>query len=160
MIVEFKKRKDDEIVMTISRNDGSMTWSKLRRGIEDHDLAHFAVEQHLNFTKSFYGMIEAGADIEDFENKEKQPEIAVEAVQAEYLINLLQTEKWNNGTPLDVISTLSDTLRYRKIPLMTQLTDELLNEIRNDYNQYVIKLKQLNPGESFSLSHSFATEKN
>ncbi len=65
------KNKNGLTVLTITKDDGSVTWSKLQRGLEFHDLAHYAVEKELQLKNSFYGMVNKGLDIHDFENKLK-----------------------------------------------------------------------------------------
>lgn len=147
MQVEFSKKRDGEVVMTIVRNDGSKTWSKLRRGMEDHDLAHIAVERELNVSNGFFGLVNKGADINDFENKEKQPTIDLESNQIEYLVNHLQVDYRNEDGPLDILNVLADTLSNRDIPMIVGLTNDKIDKIRLSYHQMIKELAAIEVGD-------------
>ena len=67
LTITLKKMLTKPSILSITRNDGSTTWSKLHRGLETHDLAHYAVESTLRFSKAFYGIINEGYNISDFE---------------------------------------------------------------------------------------------
>ena len=67
MTITLKKMLTKPSIHSITGNDGSKTWSKLHRGLETHDLAHYAVESTLLFSKAFYGIINEGDNINDFE---------------------------------------------------------------------------------------------
>ena len=57
--------------MSITRSDGSLCWAYLRENFEDHDLAHFAVETVLGFKDAFFGLIDLGYEIGDFEDPDQ-----------------------------------------------------------------------------------------
>ncbi len=156
MEIEFYKTKDNRTILTITRSDGSKTWSKLHRGIEDHDLAHFAVEETLHIRRGFYGIINSGVDIHDFEDKESRPDINEEALQVEYFVNLLQTEYWNAGEQLDILKMLRDILTATGLPMIANLSAETLVEIRKIYHEQILKLKLLQPGQKLHFTfHPF-----
>jgi hypothetical protein len=67
LTITLKKMLTKPSILSSTRNDGSTTWSKLHRGLETHDLAHYAVESTLRFSKAFYGIINEGYNISDFE---------------------------------------------------------------------------------------------
>ena len=74
MIIKLKKMISKLSILTIVRNDNTSTWSKLHRGLETHDLAHYAVESTLKFKNAFYGLINEGYTVADFElPKDKRP---------------------------------------------------------------------------------------
>jgi len=152
MQVEFSKKKDGSVVMTITRSDETVTWTKLRRGIEDHDLAHLAVEQELMMQDAFFGIVDKGAEIGDFEDKNKQPNITIEAQQAEFLVNLLQTEYWNEQEDIDMISILEETLKLKGIPMIEDMSAEQLEIIRSSYRSKIQNLKNLSPGETLNYN--------
>jgi hypothetical protein len=85
--------------------------------MEDHDLCHFAVEITLQFKNGFYGLIDRGFNISDFElPRNERPlelipaNLPLEAQQTEFIVNLLQTELWNTGINPDFLILLKDIL--------------------------------------------------
>ena len=115
--------------------------------MEDHDLAHVAVEQILQLKNAFFGLIESGVEIADFEDKLKQPDLSTEAIQVEYLVNLLQTEYWNSGEQIDILKLLTETHDQRQLPMMLGLTEELIDEIRKAYHSSIEDLNGLAVGQ-------------
>lgn len=142
MQVEFSKKKGGVVVMTVIRNNGTVTWSKLRKDMEDHDLAHIAVEKELRMNGGFFGLIEQGVDIRDFEDKNKQPVIDLESNQIEYLVNHLQVD-YRSKDDIDVLAVLSDTLSSRDIPMIKGLTSDKISAIRLSYHQKIEELAAL-----------------
>ena len=68
MKIEFKKGLINKPnVLSITRSNGTTSWCKLQPGLEDHDLAHFAVESVMGYKKGFYGLIDGGIEVKDFE---------------------------------------------------------------------------------------------
>jgi len=155
--LEFYKKTEDHIVMTIVRDDGSKTWSRLRSGFEDHDLAHYAVEKVLGMDQAFFGMINQGVEIADFEDKEKQPDISAEAIQAEHLVNLLQTEYWNNHELIDILKELSLIFIQKKLPQIDRLNESRLDEIRAVYKSAIISLRKLEKGGALKFEIELPT---
>ena len=156
MKIIFKQNKT-EVILTIERTDGTTTWSKLRRGIEDHDLAHFAVEQHLEFDQAFYGLVDSGIDIADFASTDLEKKnniiknLPIESIQTEFIVNLLQTEYWNSKLDTSFLITLENILKEKNLPFPESLTEKKLSDIRKDYQSLVLKLKSLKEGESLEL---------
>ena len=100
----LKKSIKKSSVLTITRSDGSSTWSKLYKGLETHDLAHYAVEKTLCFKHAFYSIIDNGFNISDFAAPRQQRPFAVrsenlhtEAIVTEHIVNLLEVEFLNSG---------------------------------------------------------------
>lgn len=147
MQVEFYKKKGSEVVMTVVRSDGTTTWSKLRRGMEDHDLAHIAVEKELNVSNGFFGLVNKGAKISDFEAKEKQPGISLESNQIEYLVNHLQVDYRHKEDSLDILNMLTETLSNRDIPMIAGLTNDKIDRIRLSYHQKKKELAAIEVGD-------------
>lgn len=149
MLISLKKRFTKPCILTITRSDGSMTWSKLHKGLETHDLAHFAVESTLNFSKAFYGIINDGYDINDFQLPRDQRPFAVrpenlhqEAIITEHIVNLLEIELLNSGYNDDFIEKLRDILIQNDLSFPQNLFPESLDKIRatyhNLYNQWLV----------------------
>jgi len=152
MKVSFHKKKDGSTVMTITRSDGSSTWSTLRRGMEIHDLAHLVVEGTLRCTDSFFGMIERGADIDDFEDKTKQPDITIESQQVEHLVLLLQIDFQQGSLGDEFLRHYSDMLIKYELPQLKGLNPESLREIREKLALSSKNLCSLSKNESFNMS--------
>ncbi len=146
------RTKDGELVLTLTRSDGTTTWSKIPPGLEYHDLAHYAVESVLHLKNSFYGMIETGVEISDFEDKDKTPELLPEALVTEHLVNLLQTEVMNQGSKLDLITMLSEILEENELPFPDSLNDESLGNIRRVFAAHCAEVSSIRPGEKMVCS--------
>lgn len=145
-------------VITCFRHDGTKTWAKVMNGSEDHDLAHYAVEKKLNFRNAFFGLVADGLQLFDFIRPyEERPKILqkenlpVECIQADYIVNLLQTQKRNSGNPKDFIPMLTIILSEKNIPFPEDLDEESLGEIRSKYNELVDEYKNLRIGHEMSL---------
>ena len=124
-------------VLTIYREDGSYSWSKLHRRLETHDLAHYSVESTLGFDKAFYGIIANGFEISDFELPREQRPFAVrpenlssEAIITEHIVNLLEVELNNTGLNANLLTELRTILNENNLPYQEKLTVELLEEMR------------------------------
>ena len=154
MKIEFYRSKANQVILYLTRNDGSTTWSKLHPGIEAHDIAHYAVESVLNLKDSFFGLIERGAEISDFEDKEKQPFLPKEALFTEHLVNLLQTEGINQGKELDLIKLLQQVLDFELLEYLDLLNDQNMLEIRRVFNTEYSKLLSLPIGQRLHYSIS------
>ena len=145
-------------ILHITRSDGSKTWSPIHPGLQDHDIAHYAVEKSLGFTNGFYGLVDKGVEISDFElPKDKKPPLVhpdtmpLEALQSEYIVNLLQTEIWNSGRIENFLEVLRISLNEKEITFPQQLTEEKLEEIRKLYHHYALEFSSMRGGESLTL---------
>jgi hypothetical protein len=87
------------------RSDGSETQISMpRQGTLPHDLVHYVVESCLPFKHGFLSLVAAGSDagfviqaIHDPGN----PSVETEAVQAEAVVEALQTQLWAGRFDLD-----------------------------------------------------------
>ena len=149
MTITLKKSITKPSILNITRDNGTSTWSKLHKGLETHDLAHYAVESTLGFTKAFYGIINSGYNINDFALPREQRPNAVrpenlhnEAIITEHIVNLLEIELLNSGLNENFIENLQDILKAHNLPFPSGLNHESLDSIRNIYhklyNQWLI----------------------
>ena len=136
LLLQFKKGKE-AATLTVLRADGTSTWTKLHRGIEVHDLAHYAVEQTLGLENAFYGLLAQGYDISAFEAPKAERLEALhpvnlppESLQVEHLVNLLLAEMQYGEILTDFMEQLGEILRQHDLPPMLILTDERLRDIR------------------------------
>ncbi len=158
MVIQLKKGVSKPSILTCIRKDQSITWSKLHKGTETHDLAHYAVEKVMGFTNAFYGILKQGYEIQDFElPKDKRPEelkpsnLHVSAIQTEHIVNLLQIEFLNTGEDSGFIKTLSNVLAENNIPFPEGFDDHKLNQIRQLFSEVLFKWGSLGDGEQLEL---------
>jgi hypothetical protein len=158
MTITLKKMRAKPSILTIVRNDGSSTWSKLQRGLETHDLAHYAVESILQFDNAFYGLINKGFTVADFvlpkeqRPKEVQPEHLHEnALITEHIVNLLEVEFRNSGFNANFLEDLSEILKKNALSFPKLLNSEALNQIRITYHNLVNQWLILEEGQELSI---------
>ena len=139
------KHKPD--TLTCIRDDGSVTWSHIHHGFALHDLTHYVVETSLGFNNAFFGLIEKGYNIPDFNlPKSKRPfQIPEEAISVEPIVALLQMEHWESF-PEKLIDTDSQELP-------PNLTSEQINNMRNRLQELIQKWESILPGESLELEY-------
>jgi hypothetical protein len=157
----IKKGINKSSIITIFREDGSSTWSKLHRGLETHDIAHFAVESTLSFKNAFYGLINQGFTIEDFAApKHIRPEsvkpenLLPEAIITEHIVNLLEVELLNSGLNYSFLEDLSTILKNNNLICPKLLNTKTLKEIRYIYHNLFNKWSVLNEGEELQFNFS------
>lgn len=158
MKITLKKMDNKPSIITITRNDGTTTWSRLHPNLEDHDLAHYAVESILEIKDAFFGLIEEGYAISDFglprEQKParlRQPLIPEHALQVEHLVNLLQMEYLNEGSEIDIIGELSIICSSHQIAVLSELDPKSLAQIRKLYHDLSDHWSNLSSGDELSL---------
>ncbi|HAP64466.1 MAG TPA: hypothetical protein DCR93_34950, partial [Cytophagales bacterium] len=75
MKISFTKHPKKGMILTLTRTDGTQTWSPIRPGLEMHDLAHNAAEEILGWQEGFFGLVNLGYTTEDFElPRDQRPE--------------------------------------------------------------------------------------
>ena len=158
MTIVLKKMISKPSVLTITRSDGTTTWSKLHRGLETHDLAHYAVESTLQFDNAFYGLINSGFTVADFElpkeqrPKEVQPEHLHEnALITEHIVNLLEVEFRNSGFNTNFLEDLYEILKKNTLSFPKLLNSESLNQIRTTYHNLVNQWLNLEEGQELRI---------
>lgn len=158
MTITLKKMLSKPSILTIVRNDHTSTWSKLHKGLETHDLAHYAVESTLKFTKAFYGLINEGYTVADFELPKSQrphgvrPEnLHPEALITEHIVNMLETELLNSGYNNKFIEELEVILKKNDLSLPKNLNEKTLNDIRKIYHDLYNRWLILSDGQELHL---------
>lgn len=158
MKIVLKKRLQAPSIITIIRADGSRTWNKIHRGLETHDIAHYAVEKELGFKQAFYGIIEAGSTIQDFDAPRAQRSEVVlpnnlspEAIQTEHIVNLLETEWYQKSDPMTLLPMLKEILDAQQLPFPTALTTTALANIRITYHKLAQQWQELKAEEELEL---------
>lgn len=158
MTIVFKKMIKKPTVLSITRSDGTTTWSKLHRGLETHDLAHYAVESTLQFDNAFYGLINKGFSVADFElPKEQRPEgvrpenLHENAISTEHIVNLLEVEFRNSGFNANFLEDLSEILKKKALSYPKLLNPKSLNQIRTTYRDLVNQWLSLEEGQELCI---------
>lgn len=160
--ISIKKQIHKPCILTITRSDGSSTWTKLHRGMETHDLAHYAVEKSLNFEHAFYGIINQGYQISDFElpktqrpNAVKPENLNPEALITEHLVNLLEVEFLNSGLNTKLLNDLQQILNDTNLPFPKSLDEKMLESIRQLYHSLYNKWVNLEDDNTLYLELDF-----
>ena len=126
--------------------------------METHDLAHYAVEYTLKFTKAFYGLIDEGFTVADFELPKGQrpfnvrPEnLQPEALITEHIVNMLEIELLNSGYNNNFIEELKVILKNNSLVFPENLDANALNQIRKIYHDLSNQWLVLSDGQVLSL---------
>ena len=162
MRIQIKKNHSKPCILTCIRDDESVTWAKLHQGMEAHDLAHYAVEKVLGFDQAFFGLLNKGYEIGDFElPKDKRPSelqpinLHASALQTEHIVNLLTVEFFNTGVDGNFLETLRSILAENQLSYPDALTEDTLKEIRTMFTELLYRWGALGDGEVLELELSF-----
>jgi len=120
-------------VLSCKRKDGSITWKHVSPFFIHHDLCHFAAEQSIPLKNAFFGMVNNGTNISDFELPKDQRsfQLTEEAIFAEHLVNLLTIEL-AQGKMENFLEILRISFHeHSATDLLTTVTATKLDEIRN-----------------------------
>ena len=158
MLITFKKKTDFSI-LTIHRDDETQCWEKVSQVGVLHDLIHFVVEKQLAFSRGFYGLINEGHAISDFEKaREERPaalilaNLPTESKQAEYIVGLIQTGMWDGSTPASLLQTIQQVLAEKEIPFPAQLSLSMLTSILTEAGRLIVDWRSLANKEIMTLS--------
>jgi hypothetical protein len=98
LIAEKRAQSDKVDVLRFVRNDGSATSCDMpRQGILPHDLVHYVVESALPLRHGFLSQLARGADakfVMETVHDARNREVETEAVQAEAIVEGLQSQLW------------------------------------------------------------------
>jgi len=153
MKIVFKKQKNKPPTLHITRSDDTETWMSFKHNFIQHDLMHYAAETILDWQDGFYGLVEKGIDIQDFEleNREKRPNLPLPAIQMEFIVNLLETEIYQ-GNPVE---NFNEQLKKNCIgggqPSPEFILEEKLNEIRKKFKELNQEWHAVELGENLIL---------
>jgi hypothetical protein len=153
MEIRFTKRNKEGHIISCKRNDGPETWMQISSFFAVHDLCHYAVETELSLENAFYGMLNAGVNISDFElpKDERTFQLTDEALLAEQMVNLLTIE-YNQGRIENFIEEFNNLYKQNKNQTLTSLiNEEQLTAIRDSFESLTNQWHQLSEGESIML---------
>jgi hypothetical protein len=101
--LRFKKKADSTVTLTAVRQNGTSTSTSIgaHAGFGPvHDLSHYAVEAQMGFANGFLGLLAAGRNFEDFNNRAKDW-LPKEALVSEAISGQLSQDSMT-GNPLDL----------------------------------------------------------
>ncbi|MEO5583293.1 MAG: hypothetical protein ABIR66_11415 [Saprospiraceae bacterium] len=158
MILKFTKGDlTTRSKLICTRNDGSFTSSMMHPGVELHDIIHYAVETILEFKLGFYGILDQGYQIEEFEiPRHRRPlalipsNLPIESIQAEFLVNQLMMETLQ-GPIADFMAVFIKALEANKIPFPDRLNETTLSEIRKLIETIKNQWATIEEGKSMEL---------
>jgi hypothetical protein len=150
--IEFKKASDRTIFIC-TREDETSTWMESSEFFVAHDLAHYVIEKGLSFKHGFYGLIEQGMNITDFEKKQKfnPREMPVETFYAELLVNLLMTELSDKRQMDNFQKTFNDVCLQSKLPIL-EIDPDVLQNMRSELADLVTHWKSIPSKKSLNLT--------
>jgi hypothetical protein len=101
LIAEKRSPTDKYDVLRFVRNNGSCSDVLMpRQGILPHDLVHYVVESALPLRHGFLSLLARGAEAQFLMaevHDKNNPHVAVEAVQAEAIVEGLQAQLWSGA---------------------------------------------------------------
>lgn len=154
LVIKLCKRPGKLPLLHCTRGDGSSTVSEISVRPE-HDLAHYVVETVLGLRRAFYGLVADGMNIEDFNvpGAARRLRLPHEALQAEFIVGLLQAERRSNAPIANFNVELGRAIESarRPVSLPPAITDELLAEIRQRLDALVLLWESLEPEGSLEL---------
>jgi hypothetical protein len=143
--------------ITCIRSDGSFTGAVIHPGIELHDMIHYAVETTLEFKQAFYGLLNKGYQIEDFEAPRHLRQtslipanLPLESIQTEFLVNQLMIEAVQ-GTIYNFIEIFKKALEVNNLAFPDRLNESSLQDIRNLIQTLKDQWSDLAEGKSMEL---------
>jgi hypothetical protein len=148
LVVEIKRGANGPS-LTCVRADGSRTWRRVQAFFPIHDLVHFALETTLGLRQAFFGLVASGWDIADFEAKGAAAKLPAEAVWAEFVVGLLQTEDADGArrSAEEFAATLASTAA----PRVRTLTADELTRVRAAIADLAARWRAVPPGETLRL---------
>jgi len=153
MEISFTKKELNKHVITCKRNDGSVTWMQSDDFFVRHDLMHYAVETTLNFRNGFYGILDSGINISDFEIPEKRRtfNLSTEALHAESLVGLISTElsQGNFESLQDTIDEMY-TINYPAVKAPA-IDNASISQIKQKYHELILDWLKLPQNQKLVL---------
>lgn len=153
MLIQFTKHTHKKHVIKYIRDNGTITWMHADDFFVQHDLSHFALEKTLGYTTAFCGMINAGMQLNDFENRAVRTSLIIteQAAHAENMANLFVTEL-TQGNFEDFNGALQAAYhhfnRAFKAPF---LNAETIDAIRSYFCSLIYRWHQLESGDTLTV---------
>jgi hypothetical protein len=153
----IKKRPDSSALLVLVRDDGSSTSGPIGppQGYGPvHDLAHYVVERTLGLTEGFLGLVAAGWEIGDFEQKGAARRLPTEAMLAEVAAGELsrQAMMWQWSSAADYAWALETTMRTSQPDYtVPEITEQAFEGMRVELLKLRQRWNELPLGETLEL---------
>lgn len=154
MQICFTKHTGKQHVIKYIRDNGTETWMYCDDFFIRHDLSHYALEKILGYKTAFNGMLNAGMDIHDFEDREKRAKMSVtaEAWYAENLANLFLIEIGQGlFADFNEVQQAAFVSFHQQYPPVT-LADDQIKAVRDHLTELLEKWKALPSGETLAVT--------
>ena len=154
MRILFTKNTGKQNVIKYIRDNETETWMYCDDFFIRHDLSHYALEKILGYKTAFNGMLNAGMDIRDFDDKEKRAKLSVtaEAWYAENMANLFLIEiaqgKFADFNEVQQAAFVSFNQQYPPI----RLQEDEIAAVRKYLSELLAQWNGLPAGETLELS--------
>jgi hypothetical protein len=155
MTLKVTKNEGKAHTVLYIRDDGSRSWMQADDFFVLHDISHYVIEKTLGYGTAFFGMINNGMDLKDFENREKRKRITLtyEATCAENMANLFLMEQLQ-GLFEDFNRTLAEAFLSRDGGFIAPVISEKdLEAIRKELGQWITAWKTATPGTHFLMEY-------
>lgn len=156
--IRIKKENHKSSTLTCTREDGSVTYSKIQDDFEIHDIAHYVVEQQLQLKNAFYGLLSQGYQINEFMlPKDKRPHalrpqnLPPEALATEHLVNLLTIDFMGNGGEIDISKTLESILQENGLSFPQEVKGERVISMQRELVDLMDKWNSVQSGEALEM---------
>jgi len=151
MNVCFIKTSHQEYTLECTRDNGSVTRVTLEaKSYLKHDMVHFVYEREAQLNDSFYGMVNAGCELESLTPqamKTASIDSSEEALTTEIIVGTLQGALVNETLPSDMNTRLADYIVLQGRSAPPHLTMDLLERVFKETKQLINRYAQLKTGE-------------
>lgn len=154
MRIIFQKGVDGPDRLSYLRSDGSRGTEDLKPGSAVHDLAHYVVEFTIKLKEGFWGMIDNGASIAEYNlsNEERAFQISTEGYQAEFLATLIQSAIPSGSIDPNYVEMLRASAHQMGLPFPELPSAARLKELISLAQVLVAQWEQIPPGKEMVLS--------
>lgn len=151
--IQITKRADGAGILRCTRDDGTVTWQKQQRHAAHfalHDLTHYTVETILGSTHGFFGLVNAGWEIDDTTGKGARGPIPREAAEIESLVGLLDSERASGSA-----WTLQEFQEFGS-PAAHRLTEDIISAMRQRRAHLFTQWAAVPPGGTLELQFPYS----
>ena len=137
MLIRFAKHANRPPTLNCVRDDGTASWYTASPANAEffvaHDLLHYVVETTLGYTSAFYGLVDAGRDLNDFGSRDGASDdrsYTSEAKDAERLVGFIQVMAATGDPPsLNMVTDAWNSSAKEHDSSAPPLSEEQLTEI-------------------------------
>lgn len=146
------KKNHDEHFFRFIRDDATETSTVLEtRSMLRHDFAHYAVESIAGLKQSFFGMLNAGIDIDRFMDKKLPPPISHEALTTEMVSALLQSATSKDTTVSVLEERVVKGLETMGLQTPHYVTFENIKKMQLEFRLLFERWQVMKTGETMTL---------